>query len=243
MTSPTLGQGGVGRARVHGAGLRPRPRWLDRPAAVVWSEATLAWFWSWSRVAVVLGAWPAAAGPGSAEPGPGRPSGCPSCTPASMPPTRRSPGPGWPGLRSRWTAAAPTPLWAAAIAWLSAVDASDSACSSADRLCLVLGHGLLVLGDLLGARPRRSGDGVGTLVADGAALLHRRGEGGPHHRRSGQPNRCHPTTSRAVVVAAGGRHGHHAGHRPPDQGAGDSSDRRHPSSRELSHRHRPGCRR
>ena len=50
-----------------------------------------------------------------------------------MRPTRRSPGPwvAWSALKV--DCAAPTPLWAAAIAWLSAVEASASACSSAER--------------------------------------------------------------------------------------------------------------
>ena len=104
---------------------------------------------------------------------------------AWTPPSRRSPwsSAAWSELRADW--AVLTLVWAAAIAWLSAARRVGFGLLVGGQGLLVLGHRLLGLGDLLGACPRRRGDGVGAVVADRAADLHRIGEGGPHHRGGG----------------------------------------------------------
>ena len=130
------------------------------PCSLVSSEATLAWFWSWSRVAVD---WAVA-----------------SCCSAWV-----SWVWSWLTFWASWLHAgvdAPFPAqsWVL-LAWSALrVDRGgvDVGLGGRDRLVvggrrvgfgllvggqglLVLGHGLLGLGDLLGARPRRGGDGVG----------------------------------------------------------------------------------
>ena len=116
----------------------------------------------------------------------------------------------------------------------------DGAVEERHRLVADRVDGLVLPDDLarLGQRgvdaAAQSSDGVGAVVADGAADLYRISEGGPHHPRGGGLAAVAGRRGHAVAVAPG-RHGYPARYQPPDQGAGEGGDDHDPPGRELSH--------